>query len=354
VPKADELRVRICFKYRYSDFKIFNYMSYKDIYGHEKQISVLQTAMTRDRIPHSYLFYGMGGIGKRTVAEVFAKAMNCKSGRDSLDACDACASCLKIDRGNHPDVITIKAEGQFIRVKEIRELQEQMKFRPFEGERRIFIILDADKMNIVSANALLKTLEEPSASNILILITSRPHLLPVTILSRCQHLRFNPLRQETIASYIQEKLSMDHRSAYVISLSSNGSIGKALALKDDSYLIMREVILDIMSKIKAKDPLRLLYVANDFGQERQEIMERLSILMMGYRDVLVYKETGETDRVINQDHMDIIKSFAESISGRDILNSIKAVERAFHAINQNANKQLTLETMMFKLSRYCE
>ena len=328
-------------------------MSYKDICGHEKQISVLQTAVAKDRIPHAYLFYGMEGIGKRTVAEVFAKALNCKNGRDSLDACDACASCLKIDRGNYPDVITIKAEGQFIRVKEIRELQEQMKFRPFEGGKRIFIILDADKMNIVSANALLKTLEEPSASNILILITSRPHLLPVTILSRCQHLRFNPLRQETIASYIQKKLSMDHRSAYLISLSSSGSIGKALALKDDSYLIMREVIFDIMSKIKAKDPLRLLSVANDFGQERQEIMERLSILMMGYRDVLVYKETGETDRVINQDHMDIIKSFAESISGQDILNSIKAVERAFHAINQNANKQLTLETMMFKLSNYC-
>ncbi len=329
-------------------------MSFKDIYGHEKQISVLQAAVARDRIPHAYLFYGMEGIGKRTVAEVFAKTLNCKSGRDILDACDTCASCLKIDRGNHPDVITIKAEGQFIRVKEIRELQEQMKFRPFEGGKRIFIISEADKMNIISANALLKTLEEPSSSNILILITTRLHLLPMTILSRCQHLRFNPLRQETIASYIQEKLSMDHKSSYLISLSSGGSIEKALALKDDSYLIMRETILDIMSKIKTKDPLRLLYVTNDFGQERQEITEKLSILMIGYRDVLLYKETGETERVINQDHIDIIKSFAERISGRNILNSIKAVEQSFHAINQNANKQLTLETMVFRLSRYCE
>jgi len=329
-------------------------MSIKDIYGHEKQISVLQTAMARNHIPHAYLFYGMEGIGKRTVAEVFAKALNCRSGRESLDACDTCASCLKIDHGNHPDVVTIKADGQFIRIKEIRELQEQMKFKPVEGGKRIFIILDADKMNIVSANALLKTLEEPSASNILILTTSRPHLLPMTILSRCQHLRFNPLRQKTIASYLQEKLSMDPKASYLVSLSSGGSIGRAQALRDDSYLIMRDAILDIMSKIKAKDPLKLLSVANDFGQERQEIIEVLSILMSGYRDVLVYKETGDTDRVINQDHMDIIKSFAECISGQDILNSIKALERASHAINQNANKQLTLETMMFKLSRYCE
>jgi len=120
-------------------------MSFKDIYGLEKQISVLQTALARDRIPHAYLFYGMDGIGKRTTAEVFAKALNCTSGRDILDACDACPSCLKIDHRNHPDVITIQAEGQFIKVKEIREIQEQMKFRPFEGGKRIIIIRDADR-----------------------------------------------------------------------------------------------------------------------------------------------------------------------------------------------------------------
>jgi len=329
-------------------------MSFKDIYGHEKQISVLQASIARDRIPHAYLFYGMKGIGKRTVAEVFAKALNCKSRGDSPDACDRCSSCLKIDRRNHPDVITIKAEGQFIRVNEIRELQEQMKFKPFEGGKRVFIIVDADTMNIISANALLKTLEEPSTSNILILITSRPHQLPMTILSRCQHLRFNPLQRETIASFLQKKFSLDHQSSYLISSSSGGSIGKAMTLHDDSYLKMREAVVEIMSKIKMRDPLKLLSVANDFGQEKKEIMEKLSILITGYRDALVYKETGETDRVINRDYIDIIKSVAEGLSGREILNSIKAVDQAFHAMNQNANKQLTLESMMFKLNRYYE
>jgi DNA polymerase-3 subunit delta' len=327
-------------------------MSFKDIYGHEKQISVLQTSVARDRIPHAYLFYGMEGVGKRTVAEVFTKALNC--GSKSIDACDECPSCVKIDRRNHPDVVIIRAEGQFIKVKEIRELQEQMKFRPLEGRKRIFIIDDADRMNIVSANALLKTLEEPSASNILILITARPHQLPMTILSRCQHLRFNPLRRETIASYLQEKVSLDSKTSSLISLSSGGSIGKALTLHDDSYLTTRNVVFSIMSKIRMNDPFMVLSLANDFGQERKEITERLSILMTGYRDALVYKETGEVDRVINQDHIDVIKSVAENVAGRDIMNSIRAVDRAFHALSQNANKQLTLDAMMFRLSRYCE
>ncbi len=327
-------------------------MSFKDIYGHEKQINVLQTAVSRNRIPHAYLFYGMEGVGKRTVAEVFAKVLNCRS--NSSDACNECLSCVKIHRGNHPDVVTIKAEGQFIKVKEIRELQEQMKFRPLEGRKRIFIIDDADRMNIVSANALLKTLEEPSASNILILITARPHQLPMTVLSRCQHLRFNPLQRETISSYLRDKLSLDAQTSFLISLISGGSIGKAMTLHDDSYLEMRDAVLDVMSKIRMKDPLGLLSIAHDFGHERKEITEKLGILMTGYRDALVYKETGEMDRVINQDHIDIVKSVAENVSGRDILKSILAVEQAFYAINQNANKQLTIEAMMFKLSRYGE
>lgn len=325
-------------------------MSFKDIYGHEKQISILQTAAARNRIPHAYLFYGMEGVGKRTVAEVFTKALNCRSNSD--DACDECPSCVKIDRGNHPDVIMIRAEGQFIKIKEIRELQEQMKFRPLEGRKRIFILDDADRMNIVSANALLKTLEEPSASNILMLITARPHQLPMTILSRCQHVRFNPLRRETIASYLQEKVSLDSQASSLLSSSSGGSIGKALTLHDDSYLTMRNVVFNIMSKIRMNDPLMVLSLANAFGQERKEITERLGILMTGYRDALVYKETAEVDRVINQDHIDVIKAIAENVAGYDIMNSIRVVDRAFHAVSQNANKQLTLEVMMFKLSRY--
>ena len=329
-------------------------MSFKDVYGHEKQIKVLQTAMARDRIAHAYLFYGAEGIGKRTMAEVFAKALNCATGRDSLDACDACPSCLKIDHGNHPDVITIKAQGQSIRIQEIRELQEQMKFSPFEGGKRIFIIVDADKMNIASANAILKTLEEPSASNILVLLTSRPHQLPATVLSRCQHLSFSPLRRETVASFLEEKFSLDHKSAQLIALSSGGSIGRAQAMNDESYLTTRATVLDIIARIKTKDPLKLLSALNDFGQERKDIMERLGILMTGYRDALVYKETGDRESLINQDYIDIIKSVAESESGRDIVNCIRAVDRAVHTLNQNANKQLTLEIMMFTLSRYRE
>jgi DNA polymerase III gamma/tau subunit len=167
-------------------------------------------------------------------------------------------------------------------------------------------------------------------------------------------LRFNPLQRETIALFLQEKISLDNRSSYLISLSSGGSIGRALAMKDDSYLTMRKVVLGMISKIKVKSSFELLSFVHDFGQERKEIIDSIGILMTGYRDALIYKETGEPDRIINQDCIDIIKSLAEDLSGRDILNSIKALNGALYAVNQNANKHLTLEAMIFKLKKYCE
>jgi len=325
-------------------------MSFKDIYGHDKQIAILQTTMAKRRVPHAYLFYGMKGIGKRTTAVVFAKAMNCLEGEKAFDACDSCSSCRKIVHRNHPDVTIVAAEGQFIRIGEIRYLQNQMKFKPFEGGKRIFIIVDADKMNITAANALLKTLEEPSPSNILILVTSRPYQLPLTILSRCQHLRFNPLQRETIASFLQDRLSMDAESARVFASSSGGSIGKALEMSRDAFLTLRNTILSKISENRMEDPLNVLSFAGDFGKDRREIIDRINILRTCYRDALVYKETAKMERLINQDCVETIKSIADRLSGRDILNNIKTVGWALDAIDRNANKALTLEAMMFRIA----
>ena len=174
-------------------------MSFDCVYGQEKQTAILRRALTAARVPHAYLFYGMRGIGKQTVARQFAKALNCKKGNGV--ACEQCPSCLKITNGNHPDVVTIVPEGIFIKITHVREMQNQIKFKPFEGEKRVFIVVDAERMNEPAANALLKTLEEPSPANVLILVTSRPFQLPETILSRCQKLRFDPIRKETIVSF---------------------------------------------------------------------------------------------------------------------------------------------------------
>jgi DNA polymerase-3 subunit delta' len=322
-------------------------MSFKDICGQEKPIAFLKNAMERGRVSHAYLFFGLSGVGKRTTAEIFARALNCREA--PLDACGRCASCLKMARENHPDILILKPEGQFIRIQEIRALQNQMRFKPFEGGKRVFILVDAERMNSAAANALLKTLEEPAPSNILILVSSRPHQLPLTILSRCQPLRFSPLSREQIASCLTERLKMERETASVLAASAGGSIGKALKLHKDTYLKAREDILRKIAAFRKEDPIGALSLVDVLGKERGALLEGLDILRTWYRDILVYRETGETDKLFHRDCLKDLKVCAERMAVPDILQNIKTVSRACNAIERNANKQLTLETMLFRL-----
>ena len=327
-------------------------MGFKELYGHERQARILQQAMSRNRIPHAYLFYGMQGIGKRSMALVFAKALNCQAGQG--DACGRCPSCLKADHRNHPDLKIVEPAGQSIRIQEIRELQEQMTFRPFDGGWRIFILADAEKMNSVAANALLKTLEEPTPCNLLVLISSRPYQLPLTILSRCQPLRFNPLSREVVERYLRERLFVPADTARLLAASSGGSIGRAIEMNDEDYLSLRDNMIESMMGAQRQDPLRLFSIIPAFGQERKDILERLDILRVCFRDALVFKETGMTHYLFNQDRAPEIASFAGLHSAADLLKNIGTVDRACRAIDQNANKSLTLEAMMFKLASKSE
>jgi DNA polymerase III subunit delta' len=322
-------------------------MAFAEIYGHEKPIAILKSAMERDRIAHAYLFYGMEGTGKRTTAAVFARALNCTG---QSPPCDACPSCVKALRHTHPDIVTIAAEGQFIKIGAVKGLQEQMKFHPREGRWRVFILSEADKMNGAAANALLKTLEEPSSGNILILTTSRPHALPMTILSRCQHLRFPPLPRREVERFLKERASLDTEAAEVLAASAGGCIGRALEMNREDYLALRNEILDRLSKDDPADPLGRLVFAGCFGTEREEIIERLGILRICYRDALLFKETQEMDGLIFRDRAGVSQALAGRLSGRDLLGNLAVVEAALNAIDQNANKTLTLETMLIKLA----
>jgi DNA polymerase-3 subunit delta' len=323
-------------------------MAFSDIFGHEKQIQVLRQAIKSNRIPHAYLFYGMAGVGKRSTAMVFAKAVNCRVGGG--DACDRCSSCMKADHGNHPDLKIIEPSGQSIRIQDIRDIQHQIAFRPLDGGRRVLILIDAEKMNSTAANALLKTLEEPTTANILVLTSSRPYQLPLTVLSRCQPLRYNPLGRETVERYLRERRHVPDDAARLLAASSAGSIGRAIEMNDEDYLSLRNETLEQILSLHRGDPLGLYAVIRTFGQQRRDILERLDILKVCFRDALVYKETGAIDALSNQDRAAEIQSIARAHTTADLLENLRSVERAGRAIDQNANKSLTLEAMMVRLT----
>jgi DNA polymerase-3 subunit delta' len=289
-------------------------------------------------------------VGKKTLAREFVKALNCEK-RDALhDSCGECSSCRKIKRGIHSDVFFVEADGQFVRIDAIREIQEQMKCKPLEARRRVFIIDDADKMNEESGNALLKMLEEPSVVNILILVTARPYSMPQTIISRCQHMRFNPLSSETVARFLVAEKGMDNQRALLLASLSGGSIGNALELNKEEIIAYRTELLNLLSTTNRKDPFSLINFASFLGQKKKEIRQGLNILKTFFRDVLVFKEVGKNEMLINRDNSSFISVCAARLSGEQIIQNIEQIEKAGDIIEQNVNKSLTLETMAFKLN----
>jgi DNA polymerase-3 subunit delta' len=325
-------------------------MSFLDIYGHERQIAILRKTISQSHIGHAYLFSGIEATGKRTLALTLAAALNCEKSDNLHDACGQCSSCLKMQHSSHPDVTTIAVDGQFIRINAIREIQEQMAFKPFEGKWRVVIINDADRMNEQAANALLKTLEEPASSNVLILITARPYALPATIISRCRHMRFNPLSVDTITRFLITSKEMDATKAHLLAGLSGGSIGKALEMDQEDIIACRTEIVQLLDQTRKDDPLSVLNLASFFGQDKKEIRQYLGIIKNFFRDALVFKETGKREMLINQDKSPDIVSMAARLSGEQILRNIFLVEKAGETIEQNVNKTLTLETMAFKLN----
>lgn len=325
-------------------------MSFANIYGHQKQIGMLQKAMAQQRVGHSYIFSGLNAIGKKTLAMAFTQTLNCENTTDRNDACDNCSSCRKMIHRNHPDIHVLETQAQFIRIDAIRNIQEQMTFKPLEGRRRIFIIDDADKMNEQASNALLKTLEEPSADNIIMLITARPYWLPQTILSRCRHVRVNPLPAETVAKFLIERKQMDPAKALLLASLSGGSIGQALELDSEDMIAFRAELSRLLSAAGQNDPLSLLTLASFLGQDKKEIKQGLKILNTYFRDALVYKETAQASMIINADDLPAIASLACRLNGEEILQNIALVDKSKETLEMNVNKSLTLEAMAFNLN----
>jgi DNA polymerase-3 subunit delta' len=324
-------------------------MSFAELYGHTKQVGMLQKAMAQKRVGHSYIFSGPNAIGKKKLALEFAQALNCENSARLNDSCGNCPSCRKMISGNHPDVYLLETREQFIRIDAIRSIQQMMTFKPLEGRRRLVIIDDADKMNEQAANALLKTLEEPSDANIIILVTARPYWLPQTILSRCQHVRLSPLTAETVARFLTEKKQMDPSRSGVLALLSAGSIGRALESDNEDVMVFRSELGRLLSAAGSGDPMTLLSLASFLGQDKKAVMQGLKILSTYFRDALVYKETAGAEMIVNADHLSVVSSLAGRLRGEQILENLSIVEKSGELIEMNVNKSLTLEAMAFKL-----
>ena len=211
--------------------------TFDDVIGQSHVVQTLKNAIGKARVAHAYVFSGMRGVGKTTVARILAKALNCEQGPTS-QPCETCASCVEITKGHSVDVIEIDGASN-TGVDDVRELRENVKFSPFRGGYRVYIIDEVHMLSNSAFNALLKTLEEPPSHAVFVFATTEVHKIPATILSRCQHFTFRRIsRLEVIAQLkhvVQETgVRIEDRSLTAIARASDGSMRDALSLLDQA------------------------------------------------------------------------------------------------------------------------
>lgn len=196
--------------------------------------ALLESALKKGRLAHSYLFCGPKGVGKRTTALAFTYHLFCVSGAES--PCGECLGCKKLKKGVHPDVMTISPEKRDIRIDTIRSIERFIRFSPLEASHKVILIEGAEKMNAEAGNALLKSLEEPPPYALFILLTENIKRLLPTIISRSQIVRFHPLPKETIKHYLVSVKGYEEEMAETLAELSSGSLGRALEMAEKGLL----------------------------------------------------------------------------------------------------------------------
>jgi len=343
-------------------------MALKDVIGQGKALNILRGSLSKNRLAHAYLFAGEEGIGKRLTAINLAKLLNCQNNRNALsvmrdglkndsthdsrlttheiDCCDECSSCIKIDKAIHPDVFFIKPEGsgRQITIEIIRELQEALSYKAFEGGWKIAIVDSAESLNQSANNAFLKTLEEPHSGTIIILISSMPEIIPDTILSRCQRINFSPLPLLEMSKLLNQnsKLQTPNSELNLLSMLSSGSVGRAL--KED----LAETRNHSLKEFKSL----LTNIEDTIWEDRDSMKEWFEWAELWLRDIAVFKATGRTDLLINYDKEMEIKDISEASNLRDILVLADRVNEIKGLLRFNLNKELTLYYTSLLLRRY--
>ncbi len=324
-------------------------MGFDIIVGQEEVIRTLENALKNDRIGHACIFSGPAGIGKRTVAGIYAEMLICDAPELS-NPCGRCQACRLFASGANPDFRRIKAEGASIGVDEIREIQGSVAIKPLYSKRKVYIIEDADNMTVQAQNCLLKTLEEPPSYVVLILTASNYESLLETIRSRAQRLSFKKNTHAQVRQLLADRYGSEARGMEFAAAYADGIIGTALELVGtEEFTGLRERTFDIASGIKKKGMSGVFSVYSFFEDNKEDFDVILDMMVTFYRDMLVAKETGNEKILINSDKRDMIFNNTLKYTPQQLVAGIEQIEAARRAVKQNANYQLAVEHMLIKL-----
>lgn len=323
---------------------------FDSIIGHEDVKEHLKNAIRTGKVSHSYIFTGDPGAGKKLLATTFATTLQCE--KKGTQPCNECDSCKKAMGKNHPDIVTVHHEKTAsISIEEIREqVIADVAIKPYCSPYKIYIIPDADKMTVQAQNALLKTIEEPPAYAVIMLLTTNVDGMLPTILSRCVRLDLKVIEDSLVKNFLMEHLQVPDYQAEIDASYAQGSIGRAKqAATSEEFSIMTENSLKILKYANTMEVYELTDAIKQISEEKNNINDYLDIFLFWFRDVLMFKATQEIDNLVFKQEINFIKEQARERSYENIEKILEALEKTKVRLRANVNFELALELLFLTI-----
>lgn len=355
-------------------YRKFRPSEFEDVKGQDHIVTTLKNQIKADRIGHAYLFCGTRGTGKTTIAKIFAKAVNCEHPVDG-SPCGECAVCKAIAAGSSMNVIEIDAASNN-GVDNIRQIREEVEYRPTEGKYKVYIIDEVHMLSIGAFNALLKTLEEPPSYVIFILATTEAHKIPITILSRCQRYDFRRISIDTIAGrlsdlMVKEQVNVEERAIRYVAKMADGSMRDALSLLDQCiafYLgqdltyekvletlgaVDTEVFSRLLRQIIDKDVVGAIGTIEELVIEGREMGQFVTDFAWYMRNLLLLQSSDNMEEVleISSDNLVLLKEEAKMVDSEVLMRYIRIFSELANQIKYASQKRILIEIAVIKLCK---
>lgn len=323
---------------------------FHDILGHEQIIAHLQNAIEEDKVSHAYIFNGPEASGKMMLAEAFAMALQCEG--EGKRPCLECRSCRQAADHNQPDIIYVSHEKpNTIGVDDIRtQINNDIDIKPYSSRYKVYIVDEAQKMNQQAQNALLKTIEEPPAYAIILLLTTNADSFLQTILSRCITLNLKAVKEDKIKEYLMKHYQIPDYQADICAAFSQGNVGKAIQLaSSEEFGELKASVLQLMKRLEDIDLYEMTGAVKQIAEYKLSVNDYFDLMMIWFRDVLYLKATNDVDGLIFKDEVYDIKKQAAKRSYQGIETILEVLEKAKIRLNANVNFDLVIELLLLTI-----
>ena len=323
---------------------------FHDILGHEQIIAHLQNAIEEDKVSHAYIFNGPEASGNMMLAAAFAMARQCEG--EGKRPCLECRSCRQAADHNQPDIIYVSHEKpNTIGVDDIRtQINNDIDIKPYSSRYKVYIVDEAQKMNQQAQNALLKTIEEPPAYAIILLLTTNADSFLQTILSRCITLNLKAVKEDKIKEYLMKHYQIPDYQADICAAFSQGNVGKAIQLaSSEEFGELKASVLQLMKRLEDIDLYEMTGAVKQIAEYKLSVNDYFDLMMIWFRDVLYLKATNDVDGLIFKDEVYDIKKQAAKRSYQGIETILEALEKAKIRLNANVNFDLVIELLLLTI-----